>query len=73
MQINQSDAEEVMKLLDVRCYNCNGSGNAAKWKDAAAYRECDICYGTGYQPTGAGVELLNFLRRQRKRIERENV
>lgn len=37
----------------------------------APNKDCDICYGTGYQPTCAGVKLLGFLRRQKKRMERE--
>ena len=47
--------------LDVLCYACKGSGYAGR-------SECDVCYGTGYQVTRAGLEILNFLRRQRKRI-----
>lgn len=65
--------EEAFKQLDARCHNCNGSGNEAAWKDTQAFRECRVCYGTGYQPTRAGIELLNFLRRQKRRIERERV
>lgn len=53
--------EEIFKHLDIVCWNCNASGKSLA-------HDCDICYGTGYQCTGAGVELLNFLLRQRKRI-----
>lgn len=62
--------EEVFKQLDAPCSNCNGSGKVGsegfltKW-------DCEVCYGTGYQPTRAGIELLNFLRRQKKRIDKE--
>lgn len=67
--------EEAFKQLDTRCYNCNGTGQVAKvGPDRHIHdRDCDVCYGTGFQPTRAGIELLNFLRRQRKRIEREKV
>lgn len=64
-------ADDLEQVLDVPCYNCNGTGNTASGK--GLYRECHVCYGTGYQPTTAGIELLNFIRRQRKRIERERV
>lgn len=59
--------DEVFQRLDVPCYNCLGSGQYPR----ASGHDCSICYGTGYQPTRTGVELLNFLRRQKKRIERE--
>ena len=58
--------EQVFKQLDVECYNCNGSG-----KDVT--RDCDVCVGSGYQLTGAGVELLNFLVRHRKQIQERMV
>lgn len=65
-KLTMEDVLEVFKHLDVTCWQCNGSGKALA-------HECDVCHGTGYQPTGAGIELLNFLRRQKKRIEREFV
>lgn len=66
------NAEEMFKELDVRCYQCKGDGKI--WLSCGqCSRECDVCYSTGYLPTGAGIELLNFLRRQKKRIERERV
>jgi DnaJ-class molecular chaperone len=63
MTIDFDDAEQVMKHLDTECWQCGGSG-----KRVAS--DCDVCYGTGYQPTRAGIELLNFLKRQGKRVER---
>lgn len=66
--------EEIFKQLDVECYNCEGTGKASKhFVGGLSLPDCDICYGTGYQVTGAGLELLGFLRRQRKRIEKERV
>ena len=62
MAIDNSDAEQVMKHLDAECWQCGGSG-----KHLA--HDCDTCYGTGYQPTRAGIELLNFLKRQWRRIQ----
>jgi excinuclease UvrABC ATPase subunit len=59
--------------LDVRCYACNGSGQVNFEGGFLSLKDCDVCYGTGYQPTRAGLELLNFLRRQKKRIDRERV
>lgn len=47
--------------LDERCYNCQGT--AVKHG-----RPCDVCMGDGYQLTGAGVELMNFLVRHRKSL-----
>lgn len=62
--------ERAFKDLDRPCWQCGGSGRFAL---NSPTNDCDVCYGTGYQPTGAGIELLNFLRRQHKRIERESV
>lgn len=64
--------EQALKHLDAPCYNCHGSGKVAL-SCGECSRDCDVCYGTGYQPTRAGIALLNFLRRQKKRIDRENV
>lgn len=70
--MDREQIAEIFKYLDVECYNCGGSGKAGVLRHGNQ-PDCDICYGTGYQPTGAGIELLNFLRRQQKRIERERV
>lgn len=64
--------DDLEQVLDVPCYNCNGTGLAVL-RVHGKLEDCDVCYGTGYQPTTAGIELLNFIRRQRKRIERERV
>lgn len=64
-------ADDLEQVLNVPCYNCNGRGTTEP--HAALGSDCHVCYGTGYQPTTAGIELLNFIRRQRKRIERERV
>lgn len=75
MELDHNDAANVMKQLDRPCWNCQGSGVIPKTLMNAQIHEleCDICYGTGYQPTKAGIELMNFLRRHKKRIEREDV
>ena len=64
--------EQAFKQLDAPCRNCKGTGRTGREGFVTTW-DCDVCYGTGYQPTRAGIELLNFLRRQRKRIERETV
>jgi RecJ-like exonuclease len=61
--MNSDDDRRQLPQLDAECWQCGGSG---KYVTA----DCDICYGTGYQPTRAGIDLLNFLRRQQRRIER---
>ena len=71
MKVTEDDAEEIMTHLDRECWQCGGSGKIPIAPDGG--RDCDICYGTGYQPTRAGIELLNFLRRQKKRIKQEEV
>lgn len=64
--------EGLPSRLDEPCHNCKGDGKV--WLSCGqCSKPCDVCYGTGYQPTRAGIELLNFLRRQKKRIERERV
>lgn len=59
--------------LDVRCPGCNGSGKVNFEGGFLSLKDCDVCYGTGSQPTRAGLELLNFLRRHKKRIDRERL
>lgn len=66
MQFETKDIELIFESLDRSCWQCQTSGKYGK-------DDCDICYGTGFTPTGAGIQLLNFLRRQQKRIERERV
>lgn len=73
-QMTREQVAEIFKQLDVECYNCDSKGFIRRTGHNTSWTEdCDVCYGTGYQVTGAGVELLNFLRRQKKRIEREVV
>jgi len=55
MTTTLDNARQVMQQLDVECYQCYGSGKFAA-------HDCDVCYGTGYQLTGTGIELLNFLK-----------
>lgn len=62
--------EDVFKYLDEPCYNCKGEGVVYL---SSGQHPCDVCYATGYQLTQSGVDLLNFLHRQRKRIERKDI
>lgn len=71
VQLTDTDYEEIMMHLDDECWQCKGSGTFIQ--NGALTMDCDIYYGTGYQCTGAGIQLLGFLRRQRKRVEREGV
>lgn len=76
--VDNETYEDIFKYLDEVCHQCKGTGKAG-WLHNQFFAggmglpDCDVCYGTGYQVTRAGVELLNFLRRQKKRIERERV
>lgn len=72
VQLTDTDYEEIMMHLDAECWQCKGKGRVSL-SCGECSRDCDICYGTGYQCTGAGIQLLGFLRRQKKRIEREGV
>jgi DnaJ-class molecular chaperone len=63
-QIDSDDAERVMRFLDTECWQCGGSG---KWRTS----DCDVCSGSGYQLTRAGVELMNFLRRHKGQMKRD--
>lgn len=67
MIFSEDELEEIFKGLDAECWQCKGSGKAELFN----FTGCDICYGTGYQPTRAGVELLNFLGRHQGRMKRE--
>lgn len=67
--MNTNDIEAVFKELDAPCRSCRRTGQYP----LASGHDCSVCYGTGYQPSRLGIELLNFLRRQKKRIEREAV
>jgi len=59
--------ESLSKHLDGPCLSCRSSGEYP----LNSGHVCSVCQGTGYWLTQAGEELLGFLYRQRKRIEKE--
>lgn len=62
MTFTHDEVAEIMSQLDTLCWQCTGEGHISG-------EPCDVCYGTGYQCTQAGIALLAFLKRQQKRIE----
>lgn len=64
--MDAKETEEIFQHLDRRCYSCDGTGQFP----LGSGHDCSVCYGTGFQCTGAGVALLGFLKRQQKRIEK---
>jgi DnaJ-class molecular chaperone len=49
---------DKLPVLDVECYNCDGTGNSRK---PPSFVKCDVCGGSGRQFTQAGVDLFNFI------------
>jgi hypothetical protein len=54
--------DDIFDGLDEKCWQC------FEGKVLATGQTCDICAGTGRLLTEAGEKLLDFIRRNRKRL-----
>ena len=57
-------------VLDEKCWCCEGTGKPAKGNEGwqTDNGECELCLGSGYKLTQAGLSLLAFSARYRDRI-----
>ena len=54
---------DIFGSLDEKCWKCY------QGKVLETGQSCDICQGSGYLLTEAGDLLIDFIRRNRKRID----
>jgi hypothetical protein len=67
-QSDDNDSIELFgKILDKPCGACGGEGQVQK-DERFEWRNCARCKGTGYELTGDGKLLWNFIERHAKRL-----
>lgn len=59
--------EQALPELERECSQCEGSGRGdSGW-------QCGLCYGTGYELTDAGEQVLDLVKHQFKRLLKANI